>query len=542
MSSAVPYRSIDPQIGTSPHPYAFSGFLRSAEAFPNRPALEVPGAVLTYAELRARAQSLAITLRKHQTGDDPPVTAVFADRSVTAFAGVLGILLRGHGYVPLNHSFPVERTIGTLERCGCRAMIVDEVSAPQLEEVLGRATRSLTVILPWSEDVSELAQKLPRHRFLGARDLEPADGWTMPDVSEDGIAYVLFTSGSTGTPKGVTVAHRNVGHYVDFMRQRYGLNENDRFSQTADLTFDISVSDMFLAWSCGGCLCCPTRRTLLSPGSYIKNSALTVWFSVPSMGIFLKRFGALKPGSYPSLRVTLFCGEPLPNDIAAAWQQAAPNSVVDNLYGPTEVTVACTYYRWFAEQAERESFRGVVPIGEPYERMEALIADEHLREVPLGSNGELLMSGPQTALGYWNEPEKTAAAFVTIGEKTYYRTGDIVRRDPGRPMVYIGRVDHQVKILGHRVELGEIEAAARRVAALEGVIAIAWPVTPSGAGGIELFVEAESCDAEAIIAALRNLLPHYMVPRNVHAVPKFPLNANGKYDRKALTARLTERQ
>jgi acyl-coenzyme A synthetase/AMP-(fatty) acid ligase len=169
--------------------------------------------------------------------------------------------------------------------------------------------------------------------------------------------------------------------------------------------------------------------------------------------------------------------------------------------------------------------------------MDALIVDEELREVPIGAAGELLMSGPQLTLGYWEDEEKTRRAFVVPpGEtQTYYRTGDRVRRSAiGKPIVYLGRVDNQVKVLGHRVELGEIEAQIRKASGLEAVVALGWPVTASGADGIEVFIQADSADIKAVLDEVRLKLPPYMVPRNIRLLAKFPLNANGKFDRRAL--------
>jgi acyl-coenzyme A synthetase/AMP-(fatty) acid ligase len=171
--------------------------------------------------------------------------------------------------------------------------------------------------------------------------------------------------------------------------------------------------------------------------------------------------------------------------------------------------------------------------------MDALIVDEELCEVPIGAAGELLMSGPQLTLGYWEDEEKTGRAFVVPPGKTetYYRTGDRVRRSAiGKPIVYLGRVDNQVKVLGHRVELGEIEAQIRKASGLDAVVALGWPVTASGADGIEVFIQADSADIKAVLEEVRLKLPPYMVPRNIRLLAKFPLNANGKFDRKALQA------
>jgi amino acid adenylation domain-containing protein len=466
-----------------------------------------------------------------------PLTALFAYRSQTAYAAVLGVLMAGHGYVPLNRTFPVDRTRLMLERSMCRSMIVDAGSEPQLEGLLCGIAIPLVIICPDRADVTELAAKFPAHRIIGANELADAEQWCPVDVAVDSIAYLLFTSGSTGQPKGVMVSHANVLHYLDCVTKRYGFTSNDRVSQTFDLTFDLSAHDMFVAWESGACLCCPTQKQLIKPGAFVKDARLTVWFSVPSTAVFMRRFGVLKPGMYPGLRLSLFCGEALPVEIVRQWALAAPNSVIENIYGPTELTIACTAYRWDNTKSPDECEQGIVPIGLPFDGMRALIVDEQLRQVEPGRDGELLMTGPQLSLGYWQDEEKTRRAFVPVDSNngTYYRTGDRVRRPAvNKPLVYLGRLDNQIKVLGHRVELGEVEAAVRQVSGLEGVVALGWPTTESGADGIEVFLETDSFDTRALVSQLKGKLPVYMLPRNVLVLRRFPLNTNGKYDRKAL--------
>lgn len=520
----------------------WAGFLGSAEAYPDRPAVVVEGKTLSYRQLHEIAWRVAATIQAHAEFSDPPLTAVFAYRSATAFAGILGSLLAGNGYVPLNRTFPTERTEVMFERSGCRSIIVDAGSFPQLGTLLDKAPQPLLVIIA---DVSDsecerARRRFPRHLFFGEADLKISSRWQEPASCPDAIAYLLFTSGSTGIPKGVMVAHRNVTAFLDYMVERYAITEQDRLSQMFDMSFDLSVFDMFVAWERGACVCCPPQRTLIKPGSFIRAMELTIWFSVPSTAVFMNRLGDLKPGRYPTLRWILFCGEPLPVSTAEAWLQAAPNTTLENLYGPTELTIACTLYRWNAH-GRQESELGIVPIGYAYPEMRVLVADPDLHEVAAGEEGELLMSGPQMSLGYWKDPQKTAAAFVIPPgrHEIFYRTGDRVRKPRGNgPLTHLGRVDFQVKILGHRVELGEIEAVVREACGLDGVVAVGWPVTPSGYGGIEVFIEGKSGDVEQLSKTLASKLPEYMVPKRFHFLDKLPRNVNYKFDRKAMTEML----
>jgi amino acid adenylation domain-containing protein len=521
----------------------WTGFLRSAERVPNHPALVVAGQTFTYTELRELALRIAATIQSRAPSSTPPLTAVFAYRSPTAFAGILGSLAAGHGYVPLNRTFPTVRTQRMLQSSECRSLVADESSLAQLDELLEAAEHPMLVLVPDADDATQLQGRWEQHMFVGADGLEPAASWRVPEVAPDAIAYLLFTSGSTGIPKGVIVSHRNVRAFVDFMVDRYQVEEDDRFSQMFDMTFDLSVFDMFVCWERGACLCCPTQKDLVSPGKFLREARLTIWFSVPSTAVFMRRLGLLKPDRYPSLRLSLFCGEPLPVSIATAWLEAAPNSVVENLYGPTELTIACTFYRWEPRTSPQESELDVVPIGRPYPGMRPLVVDDDFNEVGPGQPGELLMAGPQMSLGYWKDPEKTAAAFVMPPghDELYYRTGDRVRRPLGDgPLTHLGRTDSQIKIRGHRVELGEIEAVVRRVSGFDGVIAIAWPATSSGYDAVEAFIEGGTADVSALRSAIAAELPEYMVPRRIHFLKRLPRNLNDKFDRAVMAKMLEE--
>lgn len=526
-----------------------TGFLHSHDQSPNAVAVEVAGESLSYADLYQRAAAIAVTLEQQDArgananpDERPALTAVFGQRSTAVVTGILGILFRGDGYVPLNPTFPTDRTRSMLERSGCRAIVVDENAEKQIVEVVTGIETPLLIIFPERTDVSELKAALPNHQVLGTHDLESAKEWTPADVDPNGIAYLLFTSGSTGIPKGVMVAHRNVNAFLDAMAERYAVTPDDRLSQTFELTFDLSVFDLFLAWECGARVCIPTQAQKMLPAKYIQDSEITIWFSVPSTAVMMSKLRMLKPGTYPSLRWSLFCGEALPAEIVERFVEAAPNSTAENLYGPTELTIACTLYRWDTKRSPGECELGLVPIGDPYPGMEVLVVDEDLQPVAEGETGELLMTGLQLTPGYWRDAERTDAAYtVPPGEdRLFYRTGDRVRRCQGKsPMVYLGRLDNQIKIQGYRVELGEVESAMRDIAAAEVAIAVGWPVTAAGADSIVVFISNADADLGEIQKLGKARLPSYMAPRQVRHVDSFPLNSNGKVDRKALLALLS---
>ena len=500
-----------------------SGFLRSAEQMPERLALVVQGKSFTYADLFRCARSLAATLQRIDVGNRR-LTGVFADRSFTGFAGILGSLMAGHAYVPLNPNFPVAKNRQTLEQAGCRTLIVDSSAEPQLAELLGRVS-DVTVLAPERSGAS----------------LAPATSWVPVEQSPDDLAYLLFTSGSTGAPKGVMVTHWNATHFVRSAVERYSITADDRLSQLFDTTFDLSVFDMFVAWQRGAAVCCPPRAALWNPAAFVREYQLTVWFSVPSTAMLMSRLGAVTPGAFPSLRWSLFCGERLPVEVATSWAAAAPSSIVENLYGPTELTVACTAYRWDPTRSPGECEAGVVPIGYPLPGMFAVVVDEDLDEVGPGEVGELLVTGPQRTPGYWLDERASDRVFAHVygWAEPFYRTGDRVCRAPdGGPFRFVGRVDQQIKVQGHRVELGEVESRLLEIPGVQSAAAVPWPVTAFGAQGIAAFVSGQGIESANMRRILSSRLQAHALPQTIHVLPTLPLNANGKIDRNALTSLL----
>lgn len=314
--------------------------------------------------------------------------------------------------------------------------------------------------------------------------------------------------------------------------------------QFADLTFDVSIADIFMAWTRGGTLCCPSQRTLLNPSAFLRQQRISIFQGVPSHAALMARLGALKPGSFPDIRVSVSAGEPLPCSLARAWSLAAPRSVLDNLYGPAECTVHATAYRWDAARSDEEAKNGTVPIGQPLSGFGTAVVDEHDAPVNPGEAGELCLSGPQVSPGYLNDGERTRAAFGPLSglRGRWYRTGDRVRLPPADgPLRFLGRRDQQIKVGGIRIELGEVEAALRAASGQAEVACLGWPVTQTGAGGIVAFVCSPGGEGKRIREELRRRLPPQLVPREVRVVEELPRTRSGKVDRQALAA-LLERE
>ncbi len=513
-------------------------FWSSYRRFPDRPALSVDGKTLSYRDLASMAAGFAVTLDEV---DATQQVGVIAYRTATAYAGILGILASGRTYVALNPKFPHERNQTIAEFAELKHIICDpEYLALEFDNYKANQDEPAFITI----DDADLKKSIAG---IPCRVAAPIGGqpFEMAALASEAPAYIMFTSGTTGKPKGVPITNDNVLAYVNNVLALAPLDEHDRFSQTFDLTFDLSVHDMFVCWAVGACLCVVPDRAVMAPAKFIREQNLTVWFSVPSTIGFMHKLRTLKPNSFPTLRCSWFCGEALPAQSARLWCEAAPNSFVENLYGPTEATIAFTNYRWRGDELDKSLAGGYVPIGRPMGDLEAVIINDDNKLAPPGESGELHLGGNQLTPGYWQEPEKSALAFINqaFPEKTssrWYRTGDLAKQNDEGNLEFIGRVDSQVKILGYRVELGEIERVVRLVCQSELVAAVAWPRVGASASGVVAFVCGTNLDVSTIINACEKSLPPYMVPKMIYSIEQFPLNANGKIDRGQLEQRLAE--
>jgi D-alanine--poly(phosphoribitol) ligase subunit 1 len=292
---------------------------------------------------------------------------------------------------------------------------------------------------------------------------------------------------------------------------------------------------MFVAWTNGAELVSvPENSAALAP-RLIRDRNVTGAMIVPSVATQAMDRGLLKPGLMPSLRHTWFLGEALPAGAAAAWALAAPASRITNTYGPTEATILMSWH----DVGGAPDGRSVAPIGKPLPGMDMAVFDDAGNRLGIGGEGELHLAGPQLTPGYWLAPHLDAERFVERDGMRWYRTGDVARLEQDIGYVFLGRLDRQVKINGYRVELQEIEGAVRRASGREQVAVLPHPVTsPGNATGTVAFIAGEALAADAVLAAVASLVPHYMVPREIIAVDDLPLNANGKVDYGVLAKRL----
>lgn len=493
-----------------------SGITRATETAPRRLAVECHDGSLDYGTLLAGATAVARQLRAIKPGSAR--VAIVANDDTLTYVGLLGIWMAGAAYVPLNTANPVRRNIEILSQAKVGA-VISSTDFPPARQAAQECECAWWTIEPG-----------PRRHF-------PIP--TQRPLAAEDPAYILFTSGSTGRPKGVQITHGNISAFRDAWQNEsaYRLSASDRVLQMFELGFDLSVMNIFIPWSVGASVHVVPHKGIsyLSVLRLMQEASVTVTMMVPSVLTYLSRF--FDEVRLPTVRYNMFCGEALPQTLVAAWSKCVPNALIENTYGPTEATIFCYTYRWDEATSARQAWNGIVPIGRPIGDTTGLILDDAGMEITGDGSGELYLSGPQLAKGYWNDPERSAAAFFTITSdnttRFAYRTGDLVSRLPDGNLVWRGRVDHQIKIDGHRIELAEIEAHVREASDCTAVAAVAKQML-GGNTRLIVYVEGGESEPAALAAALAQRLPTYMCPHEVRRLPSLPLNVNGKIDRNKL--------
>lgn len=475
-------------------------------------AVREHGRAYTYAEFASMIECANRGLARVGLEASEPVGLLFG-RSALAYAAMWASIGHGSAYVPLNTSFPRTRLRNIIEQAAIRTVVCDEHTRV-MAEALGFDTARIVMIA--SDDCSADAAVVER-RWWQAR----AGG---------SVAYVMFTSGSTGEPKGVPISYDNLLAFVDNMNALIEYRTDDVCSQVCELSFDFSVHEIYLALL-NGCTLCPARHVdLFNAAHYAASRSITVWVGVPSLSRVILNNGIPVGDKLERIRVSIFNGEALTSSLAAAWHEAAPNTQIWNSYGPTECTVAVTAQRWCADPQLEEA--DVIAIGTPFQDCRAALLDG-TRLIPTcvapeGSVGELVLDTPQRFSGY-TDP-RLASPFVSDNDGAiYYRTGDRVRWRGGK-LYHVGRIDHQVKIRGHRIELLEIEYRLRRSLGTESLAVIAYPSRHPNE--LVLLIATKSGPPKLQAESLG--LPAYMLPTRTIMLDALPTNPHGKLDRVAL--------
>jgi amino acid adenylation domain-containing protein len=508
-----------------------SGYLRHwAEERPAAPAVEFQGETMTYAELDRSSSALARTLLDSGVVSGDRV-GLWLNKSIESVIAIYGILKAGAAYVPIDPSSPYKRAGHIVAHCELACVIAQDDRVEWLRNhsscrIVSAGPAADPSVIGWEQ---ALAAPVQDEREAPSDPGSPA--------------YILHTSGSKGVPKGVVLSHGNARAFVEWAVEEFGLGPADRISSHAPLHFDLSILDLFATCRAGGCVVLvPESQSGLGGAlnRFVAEKRITVWYSVPGA---LTRMLAAKNSpllAESSLRVVLFAGETFPIAQLRRLHSLIPEAGFYNLYGPTETNV-CVFHRVRPSDVA-EHRRRPVPIGRPCPYAEAFVVDQSglpVEQEP-GQSGELCVAGTSVMLGYWRDDDLTTVRTLLVRRDgaeplRAYRTGDLVRLDDDLNYEFCGREDDMVKIRGHRVEIGEIEAVLASAGNVREAACVAVG-DDSGERTLEAYVvpEAHPLDVSQLRRHCLAEIPRYMVPERFHVSAALPVTATGKVDRNRL--------
>ncbi len=471
----------------------------------NRNAFCIKDKFYTYKELRLLVAGIRKVIDERLS--DEQKAGILVSDDIETYATILALLLSGKTYIPIHPHHPAERTDQIIKQSGIQFIFSNsKIHTYDGIEIISNA--------------AIVAEPVPP--IISVSEFPLADR----------NAYILFTSGSTGVPKGVPISYYNLNSFVDaFGALGYQLDENDRFLQMFDLTFDLSVMSYLIPLCVGACVytVADTGTKYTNVYGVLEEHNITCALMVPSIITYLRPY--FNEIHLPHMKYSMFCGEALYKDVVEEWRKCVSNATIENVYGPTEATIFCLTYT-LDEQQPVEEYNGIVTLGKPMPGMEAMVTDENKKLLQDGEKGELCLFGKQVTAGYINQ-DKNREAFFELEGKKYYRTGDIAFKNKQGNFMYCGRADHQVKIQGFRVELNEIEFQLRNISGSPNVVVLAIG-NKNGLNQVHAIFEEERNDTNEITEVLRTKVPDYMLPAAYHFISPFPLNANGKTDRNKL--------
>lgn len=486
----------------------------------DRTAIVYGGASVSFAELERQSGAFAAYLLKNLGEDRTPIL-IYGHKELAIPACMFGALKAGRAYIPVDTSFPPERV----------RQIVEEVRPRLIVDLYGIGLEARTVL-----DAGAVREILAGPVTVGP------ETWVGPEDT----AYILFTSGSTGKPKGVQITAGNLAAFMEGVAPWFDLGlDGGVFLNEISYSFDVSVCALYYALSRGMTLYTVDKHTLDDPRllfAALRESGIDFWVSTPSLAEICVQSEQFCRALLPKVKGFVFCGEVLTKKLAAQMMERFPGVPVYNAYGPTEATVLVTAAE--VTPAMLADARPI-PIGYAFRNVRTRIVDPEGKPLPGGEAGELLLTGGSVSPGYFQRPALNQKAFFTDGDSGQrgYHTGDLCFEDQGL-IYYCGRLDGQVKLNGFRVELEDVE---NNLAKVENIArAAVLPVWTDGkVTSLAAFVLLETPDglkslqrAQRIKAALKDVLPSYMIPRKITVVESFPLNTNGKVDKKALAGKL----
>lgn len=510
-----------------------------AEKQPDAKAVVLQDYSLSYGTLESESNRLAQCLRAHGCRRGDRVALLMPKLPMTIVA-IVATLKADAIYVPIDPAMPVTRVSKILHKSGVRWLLAAGPVHKLVNDIFRDEKIGSYVKLGWieSQKPPDLAVQplITFSEIISSSVTRPECNNTPSDP-----AHILFTSGSTGDPKGVVITHSNVHHFVDWGIRHFDITATDRNSGQTPLHFDLSTFDIYGTLAAGAELhLVPVELNLLPHklAAFMREAELTQWFSVPSILNYMAKFDAVRENDFPRMKRLLWCGEVLPTPALRYWMQKLPHVSFTNLYGPTETTIASSYYTVPQCPTHDEQ---PIPIGIPCAGEQLTVLDENLQPLRGGEIGDLYISGVGLSPGYWEDEEKTAAAFLTVSMdgtiQRMYKTGDLASLSEDSLLHFHGRADSQIKSRGYRIELGEIEAALNALGSLTEV-AVVGAKTNSFEGTLICCAYVASTERSVTPTTLRSQLskqiPSYMLPTRWQAFDALPKNVNGKIDRKSL--------
>lgn len=518
--------------------YLLQSYLYASwQADPEKPALVDEHGAMTYDLLHSDSNRLAHCLAAGGVKRQDRAVICMKRSSLLVMA-MMGILKADAIYVPVDAKAPAERLLKVITDSRPSAVICEEGLLPVLSRVKGiMPDLRMVLVFGARTDAGDGTDMAPTYwQEVPAVTTEPP---RYKNIDTD-AAYILYTSGSTGSPKGVTISHLNVMNYIEWAVECFGIGTRDRILGTAPFHFDMSTFDIFATLKAGATLCIAPDRNLLFPGKLldlIETERVTIWKGVSSLLMYLSSTGTIKPDRIPSLERVLFGGEVLPTRHLMNWMSTYPGKRFYNVYGPTEATGISTFY---PVEKMPASIDEAIPIGKACANTEVLVLTDEDRLAKVGETGELCIRGSGLSAGYWDDEEKTARAFVPnpLGctrHDRIYRTGDLARMREDGALEYLGRKDFQVKFMGYRIEMYEVEKAILALENIHQAAVLLCNASQSELSELVAFIEGPvTADADTILQGLGRSLPSYMVPKQIIPLERIPLNDRGKTDRAAL--------
>ena len=484
---------------------------RSAKLFPNNEALGDEKNTINYTEYLNKSKIIGTYIANRVNYVTNYPIAVIIDRNIESIITFMGIVFSGNFYVPIDGSMPEER-----------------------KNIILSTIKPIMIINTKAEDCHDDYIRYETLLSNASIDNELLDSIKEKIIDVDPL-YTIFTSGSTGLPKGVTITHKGVIDLVESFEDAFNFEKESVFGNQAPFDFDVSTKDIYNALKVGGKVQVIPKRLFMMPKlllQYLNDKKINVLiWSVSALRI-LAEFKALNPSNPAPINYVMMCGEVMPMKALNYWRDNYPNARYVNLYGPTEITCNCLYYvvdRLFSDDE-------VMPIGKSFRNTRVLLFDDNKKLIKEKNEvGEIYVGGSCLALGYWNNAERTKSAFVQnplINEvpSTLYATGDIAYYDKDNNLVFAARRDNQIKHMGHRIELGEVETALNSISYID----VACCIYNENTKKIVCFYQSKKDNTESIVKLLLKKLPKYMCPNQYVYYEHLPLNTHGKIDRQKL--------